>query len=114
MELHQPISRANHTASFSAVVAGNSNVSDETLENLARMEHLRYSRYLTAHGYSYAAEDDDVFKTIQKFQQGRMTKQEAIKELRYAKPNDQIAFCNNTVIRGCLKFVRSYRLEVRG
>ncbi len=63
MELHQLISRANHTASFSAVVAGNCNVSDETLDNLARMEHLRYSRYLTAHGYSYAAEDDDVFKT---------------------------------------------------
>lgn len=58
--------------------------------------------------------NDDVFKTIQKFQQGRMTKQEAIKELRYAKPNDQIAFCNDTVIRACLKFVRSYRLEVRG
>lgn len=62
MELHQLISRANHTATVSAVVAGNTQVSDEALENLARMEHLRYSRYLTAHGYSYAAEDDDVFK----------------------------------------------------
>ena len=58
--------------------------------------------------------NDDVFKTIQKFQQGRMTKQEAIKELRYAKPNDQIAFRSNAAISACLKFLRSYQLEIRG
>lgn len=58
--------------------------------------------------------NDDVFKTIQKFQQGRMAKQEAILELRYAKPNDQIVFRNTATIRACLKFVRSYRLEVKG
>lgn len=58
--------------------------------------------------------NDDVFKTIQKFQQGRMTKQEAIKELRYAKPNDQIAFRTDAAIRACLRFVRSCRLDVRG
>ena len=36
---------------------------EESLLMLAKMEHLRYSRYLTAHGYSYGEEDDDVFNT---------------------------------------------------
>lgn len=63
MELHQFISRANHVGSLSVFTAGESEVSEAALENLARMEHLRYSRYLAAHGYSFAQEDDDVYKT---------------------------------------------------
>ena len=63
MELHQFISRANHVASLGVFTCGRYDVSAEALENLARMEHLRYSRYLMAHGYSYAETDDDVFKT---------------------------------------------------
>ncbi|MCQ2066183.1 MAG: hypothetical protein MJY65_00805 [Bacteroidaceae bacterium] len=63
MEMHQLISRANHVASISLFTNGMHEVSPEALENLAHAEHLRYSRYLTAHGYSSAAEDDDVFKT---------------------------------------------------
>ena len=58
--------------------------------------------------------DDDVFKTIQKYRQGRMSKQDAIQELRFAKPNDQIAFRNNEIINGCLRFIRSYQLEIQG
>ena len=54
--------------------------------------------------------NDDVFKTIQKYLQGRMTKQDAIAELRYAKPNDQIAFKTTAAIVRCLKFVRSSQL----
>ena len=58
--------------------------------------------------------NDDVFKTIQKYLQGRMSKQEAIAELRYAKPNDQIAFKTSRAITCCLKFIRANRLPVEG
>lgn len=58
--------------------------------------------------------NDDVFKTIQKYLQGRMTKQDAIAELRYAKPNDQIAFKTNRAIERCLKFIRANQLPVEG
>ena len=63
MELHQMISRANHIASLSLITDGNAQLSPSAIGNIARCEHQRYSRYLTAHGYSFAAEDDDVFKT---------------------------------------------------
>lgn len=56
--------------------------------------------------------NDDVFKTIQKYLQGRMSKQEAIAELRYAKTNDQIAFKTNQAIAICLKFIRATQLSV--
>ena len=56
--------------------------------------------------------NDDVFKTIQQYLQGRMTKQAAIAELRYAKPNDQIAFKTNAAIAHCLKFIRANQLLV--
>lgn len=58
--------------------------------------------------------NDDVFKTIQKYLQGRMSKQEAIAELRYAKPNDQIAFKTSRAITSCLKFIRATQLSVEG
>lgn len=63
MELHQLISRSNNLPTLSVMTAGKSEVSPDVLENLAKREHLRYSRYLTAHGYYYSAEDDDVYKT---------------------------------------------------
>ncbi|MCQ2151165.1 MAG: hypothetical protein MJY46_04800 [Bacteroidales bacterium] len=63
MELHQMISRANHIGTLSEFTNGSAKLSPSAIGNLARCEHLRFSRYLTAHGYSYAADDDDVFKT---------------------------------------------------
>lgn len=67
MEMHQFISRANHTASLGYLLGPgfsvDSDLPDGLLENLAKAEHLRYSRYLEAHGYSFAVEDDDAFKT---------------------------------------------------
>lgn len=67
MEMHQFISRANHVASMGYLLGGDplseNEVTGALLENLAIAEHIRYSRYLEAHGYSYAAEDDDAFKT---------------------------------------------------
>ena len=58
--------------------------------------------------------NDDVFKTIQKYHQGRMSKLDAIAELRYARPNDQIAFKTNRAIASCLKFIRATQLAVEG
>lgn len=67
MEMHQLISRANHVASLEMLLGGNpckdQDASAELIENLAVAEHLRYARYLAAHGYSFADEDDDAFKT---------------------------------------------------
>lgn len=63
MELHQLISRANHVASLAVFTDGHKEVSDEALGNLTRMEHLRYARYLAAHGYHFSDTDDDLFKT---------------------------------------------------
>lgn len=65
MELHQLISRANYSGSLATILDGcePSRLSEAALWNFARTEHLRFSRYLAAHGYSYADEDDDVMKT---------------------------------------------------
>lgn len=65
MELHQFISRANHAGSLAILLGGTipAELSGEALENVAKTEHLRYARYLTAHGYSFAAEDDELLKT---------------------------------------------------
>lgn len=61
-ETHQYISRANHVPS-KRFIGGEDFASAEKLENLAMVEHLRFSRYLKAHGYTYAPDDDDVLKT---------------------------------------------------
>lgn len=62
-ETHQFISRANHITTKLMLVGWDTNIDDNTLENMAKTEHLRYSRYLKAHGYTYEPEDDDVMKT---------------------------------------------------
>lgn len=58
--------------------------------------------------------NDDVFKTIQKFLQGDLTKREALEELRYAKPNDQVAFRTNKAVSRCLRFVRAVSISREG
>lgn len=62
-ETHQLISRANHAPTKSLLTGGKTSVMAESLENLSKCEHLRYCRYLLAHGYTYDLEDDDVIKT---------------------------------------------------
>lgn len=61
METHQYISRANHIPTKRLFCDGE--MTPEILERMAIAEHLRYSRYLLAHGYSFAPDDDDVLKT---------------------------------------------------
>ena len=54
--------------------------------------------------------DDDVFRTIQSYRQGDISKSRAMELLRFAKPNDQIALRTMRIIAAKLKFVESYSL----
>lgn len=54
--------------------------------------------------------DDDVFRTIQSYRQGDISKVRAIELLRFAKPNDQFALRTERIIAANLKFVESYSL----
>lgn len=54
--------------------------------------------------------NDKVFNTVELFFDGLIDKQEAIKRLRYEKPNLQIAFRTQEVIDDFLRFERSERL----
>ena len=52
--------------------------------------------------------NDDVFKTIDAYLRGDMTRAAALRELRYAGPNDQIALTTPMAIKSLLTFMRSY------
>ena len=55
--------------------------------------------------------DDDVFRTIQSYRQGDITKALAIERLRFARPNDQFASRTERIIAANLRFVKSYQVE---
>ena len=55
--------------------------------------------------------DDDVFRTIQSYRQGDITKVRAMELLRFARPNDQLALRTERIISSKLRFVRSHQLE---
>ena len=55
--------------------------------------------------------DDDVFRTIQSYRQGDITKARAIELLRFARPNDQLALRTDRIVSAKLRFVRSYQIE---
>lgn len=54
--------------------------------------------------------DDDVYKTVDAYLSGEMSREEALEELRFVKPNDQIAITNNKAIKKLLTYKRSYVL----
>lgn len=54
--------------------------------------------------------DDDVFRTIQSYRQGDISKARAMELLRFAKPNDQIALRTMRIIAAKLHFIESYPL----
>ena len=54
--------------------------------------------------------NDKVFNTVELFFEGLIDKTEAIKRLRYEKPNMQIAFRTQIVIDECLRFEKGERL----
>ena len=55
--------------------------------------------------------DDDVFRTIQSYRQGDITKARAIELLRFARPNDQLALRTERIIAANLRFVKSCQVE---
>jgi len=54
--------------------------------------------------------DDDVFRTIQSYRQGDITKARAIELLRFSRPNDQLALRTERIIAANLRFVKSYQI----
>lgn len=54
--------------------------------------------------------DDDVFRTIQSYRQGDITKSRALELLRFSRPNDQVALRTERIIAAKLRFVRSYQM----
>lgn len=57
-----------------------------------------------------AIADDKVFDTVELYLDKLINKDEAIKRLRYKKPNMQICFRNNRVIKSSIEFIRGDRV----
>lgn len=51
--------------------------------------------------------NDDVFKTVDAYLKGNITRDVALRELSYSKPNNQIAFVTKKAIDGLLTFKKS-------
>jgi len=54
--------------------------------------------------------DDKIFRTIDLFLSGDIPKSEALKRLKYERPNHQICFKTQNAIDRYLKFISSYNL----
>lgn len=54
--------------------------------------------------------DDDVFKSVDMYRRGLWDKERTLKEIRYYKKNNQIAFITQGAIDGAVKFVESYEV----
>jgi hypothetical protein len=54
--------------------------------------------------------NDKVFRTIDMYFAGDITKEEALRRLLYEKPNDQICFRTQNIIDECLTFKNSIEL----
>lgn len=54
--------------------------------------------------------NDKVFRTIDLYFSGDITKDEALRKLKYEKPNNQLCLRTQTVIDECLEFVKSEEL----
>lgn len=56
--------------------------------------------------------NDDVFKTVDSYLKGNITREGALRELSYSKPNDQIALVTVKAINGLLTFKKSQTIEM--
>ena len=56
--------------------------------------------------------NDDVYLTISKYLDGELSKEAALADLRYAKPNDQIAINSQLALDSLLVFKKAYEPEV--
>jgi hypothetical protein len=56
--------------------------------------------------------NDDVFKTVDAYLKGNISREIALRELSYSKPNDQIAFTTKKAIEGLLVFKKSHAVKM--
>jgi hypothetical protein len=56
--------------------------------------------------------NDDVFKTVDAYLKGNITREVALRELSYSKPNDQIALITVKAINGLLTFKKSQTIKM--
>ena len=75
-----------------------------------RMDGTEWQKYDIIMG---RVANDDVYLTINRYLDGELTKAAALAELRYAKPNDQIAINSQQALDSLLVFRRSYEPEER-
>ena len=55
--------------------------------------------------------NDNVIDTVEDYENGRITAQEALGQLQYKKVNHQICIRNQTIIDKYISFVKSYKIE---
>lgn len=55
--------------------------------------------------------NDQVIDTVEDYENGRITAEQALDQLRYLKPNNQICIRSQQIINSCLRFVRSEVVE---
>lgn len=54
--------------------------------------------------------NDKVFRTVDLFFAGDITKEEALRRLLFELPNDQLCICSQKLLDKCLTFKNSIRL----
>ena len=55
--------------------------------------------------------NDNVIDTVEDYYSGRITAEQAIGELRFAKPTHQLCIRNQAIVDTCLSFVKSHSLN---
>jgi hypothetical protein len=58
--------------------------------------------------------NDQVIDTVEDYYAGRITTEQAIGQLRFAKPTHQMCISSQMIIDRCLRFVVSERVEEKG
>ena len=58
--------------------------------------------------------NDQVIDTVEDYYSGRITAEQAIGQLRFAKPTPQMCISNQTIVDRCLRFVSTELVEEKG
>jgi hypothetical protein len=58
--------------------------------------------------------NDQVIDTVEDYFSGRITAEQALGQLQFAKPTHQMCIRNQAIIENCLRFVKSEQLEKKG
>jgi len=58
--------------------------------------------------------NDQVIDTVEDYYAGRITAEQAIGQLRYAKPTHQMCISSQTIVDRCLRFIASESVDMKG